>query len=78
MATGVASGERGVQLSVPVEEPHDVVQPEPAIAALADSVEGQFAPVAQPLHRVDVKVEHGRDFASREHRTQFIYGHCSH
>src|SRR6266496_4156615 len=51
----------------PGEEPQDVFQAEPSVAAPADPVERQLAPVAEALHGVDVEVEHLGDLTGREH-----------
>jgi hypothetical protein len=57
------------------EKLHHVVEPEATVASLADAIEGQLASIAQPLHRVHVKVEHLGDFGCREHRPEFVDGH---
>ena len=51
-----------------------------AIAAAADPVERQLTAVTQPLHGVDVEVEHLRHLARREHATELgrsVRGHPS-
>ena len=60
------------------EELHDVVQPKPAIATLAHSVEGKLSAIAESLHRVDVQVKHVSHLCGGEHRSQFIDGHRCH
>ena len=60
------------------EELHHVVEPEPAVPALADAIERQLTSVAQALHGVHVEVEHLGDFGRSEHRSQFVDGHRCH
>jgi hypothetical protein len=59
-------------LAVATQERGDVFHPEAAIAPLADSVEGQFASIAQSLDGVHVQVEQLGHFTRREHGSQFI------
>ena len=60
------------------EELHHVVEAEAAIAPLADAIEGQLAPIAETLHRVDVEVQHVRDLARGEHRPELVGDHRCH
>ena len=59
-------------LAVATEERGDVFRAEAAIAPLADSVEGQLAPIAQSLDGIHVEMEQLGHFTRREHRSQFI------
>ena len=61
-----------------VQKFHDVVEAEPSVTTLAYAVERQLAAVTEPLHGVDVQVEHLRDFARREHRSEIADSHRRH
>jgi hypothetical protein len=79
LGVDLARAEPAPGLAVLVEEAEDVVEPEPSVAALANPIERELAAVAQPLHRVDVEMQHLRDFGGREHRSEFVdchRGHC--
>ena len=69
---------RETDLAVLGQELHDVVEPEPTIATLAHPVERQLAAIAEPLHRVDMQMEHVSDLGRGEHRSQFVDGHRCH
>jgi hypothetical protein len=60
------------ELAVATQERGDVFHPEAAIAPLADSVEGQLAPIAQSLDGIHVEMEQLGHFTRSEHRSQFI------
>ena len=77
-----ASGRRrpvsGAVSAVLGEELHHVVEPEATIAPLADAIERKLAAIPEPLHGVDVEMEHLGDFGRREHRPEFVDGHGPH
>src|SRR3954467_919461 len=72
------SGSEAFELAVAREERHDVLEPEPPVTTLAHAIERQLAAVTQPLHGVDVQVEHLRDFARGEHRSEIADSHRRH
>ena len=65
----------GRALPVLGEEPHHVFEAEPSVAALADAIERKLPAIAEPLHRIDMEVEHLGHFGRREHRSEFVDGH---
>jgi hypothetical protein len=65
----------GEDLAASSQELHHVVEPEPAITALADAVERELAPISKSLHGVDVQVQQLGDFTRGEHRAQVVHCH---
>ena len=66
------------ELAVLGEELHHVIEPEAAVTALADPIERKLAAIPEPLHGIDVEMEHLGDFGRREHRPEFVDGHGPH
>ena len=66
---------RRCELAVFREELHHVFKAETAIAALADTIEGQFTAIAQALDGIDVEVQEVCDLAGRQHRADLVDSH---
>src|SRR5437867_1213177 len=64
--------------AVVVEETADILEQEASIAALAHAVVLQLAAVAEALHRIDVEMEHLRDFGGGEHLPKLVQCHRAH
>ena len=62
----------------PAKELQHIVVTEAAVTALADAEEGELAPITEPLHGVDVQVQHLGDFRRGEQLTDLVHNHrCS-
>jgi hypothetical protein len=64
--------------AVLVEEATNVLEQEASITALAHAVVLQLAAIAETLHRVDVEMEHLRDFGGGEHLPKLVQSHRAH
>ena len=63
-----ASGTEAKGSAVLREELHHVLEPEPTVPALADAIEGELSAIPEPLHGVDMQMEHVGHLVRRRYR----------